>query len=210
MLVYGWIGGHKLDVATCPLSDLHAATFATLTFTSQKNGVRGETIGHSRSGHPILCLVLSLASRLHYLRLAGATPTTPINATRSSPPRASCWQYLKPSAITAIARAAVLLSPDLGILPSEVSARTTRAGGAMALMCAGVDSDRIRLIGRWRSSKRSSAATTASLRARLPPFWRQPNLSPHPVLASGPIGRRSGSTSRGPSTGLQAPADPTQ
>ena len=146
-----WIGGRKLDTATCPLADLQAATFATLTFTTQKNGVRGETIGHSRSGHPTLCPVLSLASRLHYLRLADATPTTPINATRSS--LRAPWQYLRPAAITAFVRAAVVLSPDLGILPSEVSARSTRAGGAMALMCAGVDSDRIRLIGRWRSDE---------------------------------------------------------
>jgi hypothetical protein len=146
-----WIGGRKLDTATCPLEDLSAATFATLTFTSQKNGVRGETIGHSRSGHPTLCPVLSLASRLRYLRLDGAPPTTPINATRSS--LRAPWHYLRPAAITAFVRAAVVLSPDLGIVPSEVSARSTRAGGAMALMCAGVDSDRIRLIGRWRSDE---------------------------------------------------------
>lgn len=43
-----WIGGRKLDTAVCPLADLQAATFATLTLTSQKNGFRGETIGHAR------------------------------------------------------------------------------------------------------------------------------------------------------------------
>jgi hypothetical protein len=36
---------------------------------------------------------------------------------------------------------------------SDVSVRSTRSGGAMALLCAGVDSDRIRLIGRWRSDE---------------------------------------------------------
>ena len=35
-----WIGGCRLDVASYPLADLQAATFATLTFTTQKNGVR--------------------------------------------------------------------------------------------------------------------------------------------------------------------------
>jgi hypothetical protein len=35
----------------------------------------------------------------------------------------------------------------------DVSIRSTRAGGAMALLCAGVDSDRIRLVGRWRSDE---------------------------------------------------------
>jgi hypothetical protein len=35
----------------------------------------------------------------------------------------------------------------------DVTVRSTRAGGAMALLCAGVDSDRIRLVGRWRSDE---------------------------------------------------------
>jgi hypothetical protein len=132
-----WIGG---------LQFLLAATFATLTFTTQKSGVRGENIGHS-----FLCPVLSLASRIHHLRLAGALLTTPINAMRTSPTAA--WTYLRPAAITAFVRAAVLIFPDLGIRPSEVSAHSIRGGGAMTLMCAGVDSNCIRLIGRWRSDE---------------------------------------------------------
>ena len=146
-----WVGGRKLSLADCPLADLQAATFATLTFTTQKNGIRGETIGHSRSGHPTLCPVLCLVSRVLYLRTHDAAPTTPLNATRS--PRGASWQYLQPAAITGFLRAAVLLNPDLGISPSDVSARSTRAGGAMAMLCAGIDSDRIRLIGRWRSDE---------------------------------------------------------
>jgi hypothetical protein len=81
-----WIGGRRLDVNACPLADLQAATFATLTFTTQKNGVRGETIGHARSGDPTLCPVLCLVSRLLYLRLAAADPTTPLMP-RGPPPR---------------------------------------------------------------------------------------------------------------------------
>ena len=146
-----WVGGRKLSIADCPLSDLQAATFATLTFTTQKNGIRGETIGHSRSGHPILCPILCLISRVLYLRSHHATPTTPLNATRS--PQGASWLYLQPAAITGFLRAAVLLNPDLGIVPADVSARSTRAGGAMAMLCAGIDSDRIRLIGRWRSNE---------------------------------------------------------
>lgn len=146
-----WIGGRQLSLADCPLADLHAATFGTLMFTSQKNGIRGETIGHARSGHPTLCPVLCLASRVLYLRTHRAGPTVPLNATRS--PHTPNWLYLQPAAITGFLRAAVALSPDLGIAPSDISARSTRAGGAMAMMCAGIDSDRIRLIGRWRSDE---------------------------------------------------------
>ena len=147
-----WIGNRRLDVLTCPLPDLLAATFATLTFTSQKNGVRGETIGHGRSGHPTLCPVLRLAARAHHLRLNGATATTPLNAARSS--ATVCWQFVQPACITAFLRtSAVALSPELGFSASDVSARSTRSGGAMALLCAGIDGDRIRLIGRWRSDE---------------------------------------------------------
>ena len=146
-----WIGNRRLDVFTCPLPDLLAATFATLTFTSQKNGVRGETIGHGRSGHPTLCPVLRLAARAYHLRTHGATATTPLNAARASPN--ACWTFVQPACITAFLRSAVALSPDLGFSASDVSARSTRSGGAMALLCAGIDGDRIRLIGRWRSDE---------------------------------------------------------
>jgi hypothetical protein len=145
-----WIGARKLDGLTCPLSDLLSTTFATLTFTSQKNGVRGETIGHSRSGHTSLCPVLCIVARVHYLRLHGAVPTTALNAVVSAD---GSWSHLLPSHITFYLRGAVRLSPDLGFTTSDVSARSTRAGGAMALLCAGIDGDRIRLIGRWKSDE---------------------------------------------------------
>jgi hypothetical protein len=47
-----WIGSRALDPLQCSKTDLLAATFATLTFTDQKNGVGNERIGHGRSGHP--------------------------------------------------------------------------------------------------------------------------------------------------------------
>ena len=43
--------------------------------------------------------------------------------------------------------------PDLGFAAFDVSVCSTRAGGAMALLCAGIDDDRIRLIDRWRSGE---------------------------------------------------------
>ena len=143
-----WVGCRKLSLADCHLADLQAATFATLSFTSRKNGIGGETIAHSRSDHPTLCPVLCLVSRVLYLRTHNAAPTTPLNATQS--PRSDSWRYLQPAAITGFLRVAVLLNPDLGILPSDVSARSTRAGGTMSMLCAGIDSDCIGLIGRWR------------------------------------------------------------
>jgi hypothetical protein len=46
---------------------------------------------------------------------------------------------------------ATTLSSNLGYGASDVSARSLRAGGAMALLCGRVDADTIRLVGRWQS-----------------------------------------------------------
>jgi hypothetical protein len=143
-----WLGSRQLDLLHAPVADLQAATFATLTFTTQKNGVRGERIGHSRSGHPSLCPVLCVVSRILHLRSHHAVPSTPLNAVWQGR-----WTYVLPTHITQSLRAAVRLHPSFGFSVSDVSARSTRAGGAMALLCGGIDSDRIRLIGRWRSDE---------------------------------------------------------
>jgi hypothetical protein len=43
-----------------------------------------------------------------------------------------------------------ILGPTYGFLPKDISARSLRAAGATALLCAQVDTNIIRLIGRWR------------------------------------------------------------
>ena len=50
-------------------------------------------------------------------------------------------------------RNALAIFPDPSITPKDISARSTRPGGAMALLCAGVGAERIRLVGRWRSDE---------------------------------------------------------
>ena len=76
------VGSRALSFSTCPLDDIRASTFATLTFTRQKNGVRNETIGHGRSDHPQLCPVLCLVDRVLALRAFNAAPATPLHAYR--------------------------------------------------------------------------------------------------------------------------------
>ena len=146
-----WLGPRALNMLTCSTEDLLASTFVCLTFTNQKNGVRNETIGHGRSGHPHLCPVHCLVLRALTLRShCLTTPTTPLNAV---PLTSTTVRYVLASTITARIRAALHLHPDPAYTQEDVSARSTRAGGAMALLCAGIDGDRIRLIGRWRSDE---------------------------------------------------------
>ena len=56
-----FFGQSKLDLATASDAALLSATFGSLTFDKQKNGVRGEVIGHGPSGNPALCPVRALA-----------------------------------------------------------------------------------------------------------------------------------------------------
>jgi hypothetical protein len=51
------------------------------------------------------------------------------------------------------ASVAILGAEALGFEPQDVSARSLCASGAMALLCAHVDSDTICLLGRWRSDE---------------------------------------------------------
>ena len=140
-----WLGPRALNTLACSSEDLLASTFVCLTFTrNQKNGVRNETIGHGRSGQPHLCPVHCLVLR------ALTTPATPLNAV---PLNSTIVRYVLACTVTARIRAALHLHPDPAYTQEDVSARSTRAGGAMALLCAGIDGDRIRLIGRWRSDE---------------------------------------------------------
>jgi hypothetical protein len=81
-----WIRSRALDQTSCPEADISAATFVTLTFMWQRKGVRNETVGHGRSGHPHLCPVHCLTLRVLCLRLQGATLDTPLNAVRNYVP----------------------------------------------------------------------------------------------------------------------------
>jgi hypothetical protein len=147
-----FMGNLPLHHATAPADHLLSATFATLEFTTQKSGVRGEVIGLGRSGDPQFCPVLALARRVVHLRLAPAPPTQPLASYLD--PVDSTLRHLTPADITSLLRLSVaILGTTYGFQPQDVSARSLRAAGAMALLCADVDTDRIRLLGRWQSDQ---------------------------------------------------------
>jgi hypothetical protein len=141
---------HRLDFTSATDPQLQQATFATLTFANQKNGVKDEVVGHARSGDPHLCPVQALIRRVIHLRQNQATQSTPL---------ATAYQHRRPTAILpaditqALRVSAALIGPRLGFLPSDISARCLRAAGATALLCADVDSCHIQLLGRWRSDE---------------------------------------------------------
>jgi hypothetical protein len=144
------VGCRQIYHTTCPVHELYSATFACLEFTNQKNGVRGELIGLGRSGNAAFCPVTSLISRIIHLRQHNATPDTPLYTYYYM----NTWHRITASLLTSHLRhSAAILGQHLGLTPSDISVRSLRSSGAMALLCGNVDTDRIRLLSRWRSDE---------------------------------------------------------
>ena len=116
--------------------------------THKKNRIRGEIIAHGRSGDPIACPLLTLLRRVIHLRNNHANAHTPLHAYFEH----NQWGAVSPAMVSSRLRTAALAAGStVGIHPTDISARALRAGGAMALLCANVDHNTIRLVGRWRS-----------------------------------------------------------
>jgi hypothetical protein len=144
------IGESNHNAATAPLDRIRAADYVALYFTTQKNGVRGEAIGHGASGHAFACPLGVIRRRVLYLRALGAPPDTPLCSVLER----QRWRLVPSTAITAALRAsATAIGDPLGLKPGDISARALRAGGAMALLLGKVDYATIQLIGRWRSDQ---------------------------------------------------------
>jgi hypothetical protein len=138
--------GTSIDPLTAPPEALLSATFVVLIFTDQKNAVRGETVGHGRSGDPHACPVLSTVRRILHLRSFNAPPHTPLcalNATGSSISGASITTLLRKGA----AAYSALSNTKLPVIYQKA----LRPTGATALLAQGADISTIKLLGRWKS-----------------------------------------------------------
>jgi hypothetical protein len=141
--------GHRLNHLQCPYHRLDSATFVCLEFTNQKNGIRGELIGLGRSGNPAFCPVQACINRIKHLRQFHAPPHTPLFAFFTTE-----WLAISTTILTHELRQVITCwGMSVGLSPTDVSVRSLRSSGAMALLCANMDTDRIRLLGRWRSDE---------------------------------------------------------
>ena len=144
----------RLNLLTAPVEQLQQASSLTLEFTTQKNGVKGEKITHGRSGHPLACPVLAVVRRVCYHRLHQSPNTSPLCQYYDTVGRV---HFVRSKDITVMLQTIIRLWPvtyptdPLDIQPHEVTARALRAGGATALLVAGVDTNTVQLVGRWKS-----------------------------------------------------------
>ena len=143
------INNQRLNIFSCPTDDLFRATSSAITFDTQKNRQRGEVIAHGLSGHAIACPTRALARIVLNMRQHNISPDQPICTAPSR--HAGLTFPISSTMITKLLRTTATAHPISGISPPRLQARSLRSGGAMALLCGRVDSDHIKLVGRWRS-----------------------------------------------------------
>jgi hypothetical protein len=142
-------GPVRLDLTHASDAALLGATFSSLTVTTQKNGVPGEVVGLAHSGNPQFSPTVCIARRVIHLRAHAAPPTTSLASVWCA--RTNKFKPIKAADIAAALKlGCTFLGPQYGFLPADILARSLRASGAMALLCAHVDTDIIRLLARWR------------------------------------------------------------
>jgi hypothetical protein len=132
----------------CSDAEISGATSGSYTFTTQKNGIRNEKIVHGLSGTGLCCPVQATGRRIKYLRRNTAKCTVPIASLYVRSRRTA----IKAQQITETIRQAMAINfHRTGIAAEEVSARSLRAGGAMALLCGKVDMNLIQILAGWHS-----------------------------------------------------------
>jgi hypothetical protein len=93
--------------------------------------------------------VQACVNHVRHLRQYNAAPTTPLYAYFST-----AWQAITTTILTTeLCRSVSALGHTVGLVPSDISVRSLRSSGAMALLCARIDTDEIRLLGRWWSDE---------------------------------------------------------
>jgi hypothetical protein len=105
-------------------------------------------IVQGRSGNAICCPVRATIRRLKHHRLKKSTATTPLASYYLTNRRTA----VKPKDVTDTLRHAMRINVHrTGIQETDISARSLRAGGAMAMLFGKIDMNNIRLMGRWHS-----------------------------------------------------------
>ena len=143
-----WLGHCRLNCARASEASLMGATCSALTFTLQKNCVPGEVVALGVSGSTTACGTRAIGRRILHLRRHGAAPDTPLCAFHDG----NTWHVISERMVTNLLRqAAAIVGPSIGFNPADISTRSLRASGAMAMMCGGIDTTITRLRGRWHS-----------------------------------------------------------
>ena len=147
-------GTRRLCLQNSSVAAIQAATSVSLYFTTQKNQRKGDSVAHGRSHHPWCCPVRAAIRRVltHRAQFESTnTVFTPSVILASYYHNGKNLRVLAKDITACLRLAATACFPSTGIPAAEISARSLRAGGAMALLCGRIDTDLIKLLGRWQS-----------------------------------------------------------
>jgi hypothetical protein len=136
-----------MQALTSPIQDIMQAAYSAITFDDQKNRTKGETIAHGRTTHHLACPTEAIKRRVLHLRRHHAGANTPLLSLYHQ----GQWRTLKTQQLTQLLKRSAAAMPSLNYDSRDVTARSLRHGGAMALLLGGTDTDTVKLVGRWRS-----------------------------------------------------------
>ena len=130
---------HIFDSHLTTVQQCLAGTFVSLTFSTQKNGVKGEKLAHTPTGHPTSCPVRATLRRVAHLIQHNAPPSTPLHVYFDDDGRK---RAVSSSMITSLLRTAALTIPGhAGIDVNNIAAQSLRSSGAMSLLLGGMNTD---------------------------------------------------------------------
>jgi hypothetical protein len=141
------VGQGMFRADTIPLHFLDQAQGVRLEFTTHKNCNAGEKIAHGMSGDLLLCPTKAVVRLVQNLRRQNAPRTTPLHCSDVINKLSVHARHIT----AALRHAARTAHATTGIDPDRITARSLRPGGATALLCARIDPDTIKLVGRWKS-----------------------------------------------------------
>ncbi|KAI2498218.1 hypothetical protein MHU86_16300 [Fragilaria crotonensis] len=143
------------DLQTIDRGQLENADTVSITFRRQKNGDKGATVTqhrNDRQGQTDICPVRVLADLTTRVRSYDChSRTNPkINAVRTQDSDEP--QHISSKSILRQLRMATTRREErLGLQASGIGTHSIRSGAAMAMHLAGVPSETIQMVGRWRS-----------------------------------------------------------
>ena len=131
-------------------NQLHTADSVSITFETQKNERKFDTITQWRTSDPTLCPVKQWAAlTVRIYKYPGATDSTPISAVWHH----NCLDHIEATEVSNTLKDAVKAhgEDDLQIYQHKIGTHSIRSGAAMAMYLGGVPVFAIMMIGRWSS-----------------------------------------------------------
>ena len=115
---------------------------------NSENGVKEESIIHESTGHFRTCVVTAIRCNVTHLQQHGA----PRNAHLASVFNVKRWStVIITNTKSALHASTKIIGLQVGFTTEDDTVNSMRAIGSMVLLISHVDTDTIRLVGRWRS-----------------------------------------------------------